>query len=91
MCYIVIVAKPHKELYYMKIIKLNTKTKKYITRLLQVQQQAIDNDLTELLNKINTILFTINEKWRDKMLSTNEIDYTCKGYRQIIKSTCYKF
>ena len=75
----------------MKIIKLNTKTKNYITKLLQVQHQAIEHDHIELLAKINTILFTINEKWRDKMLDTNKINYTDKGYKSIINATCYKF
>lgn len=75
----------------MKIIKLNQKTKKLITKLLDLQQKAKDNDQNKTLNQINTILFTINEKWRSKMLQVNEIDYLDKGYKSIINATCYKF
>ena len=75
----------------MKIINLNTKTKNYITKLLQVQQKAKETDNTATLNKINSILYTINTKWRDKMLKVNEIDYLDKGYKSIINATCYKF
>ena len=75
----------------MKIIKLNQKTKNLISRLLDLQQKAKDNDATATLNQINTILFTINEKWRAKMLQVNEIDYLDKGYKSIITATCYKF
>lgn len=75
----------------MKIIKLNTKTKNLIARLLDLQQKAQDNDQTRILNQINSILFTINEKWRAKMLQVNKIDYLDKGYKSIINATCYKF
>ena len=75
----------------MKIINLNTKTKKLIARLLNLQQKAKDNDATHTLNQINTILYTINTKWRNKMLQVNKIDYLDKGYKSIINATCYKF
>ena len=75
----------------MKIIKLNQKTKELITRLLDLQQKAKDNDQNKTLNQINTILFTINEKWRNKMLQVNQITYLDKGYKSIINATCYKF
>jgi hypothetical protein len=75
----------------MKIIKLNQKTKNLIARLLNLQQKAKDNDQNKTLNQINQILFTINEKWRNKMLQVNEIDYLDKGYKSIINATCYKF
>ena len=75
----------------MKIIKLNQKTKKLIARLLDLQQKAKDNDQNKTLNQINTILFTINQKWRAKMLQVNNIDYLDKGYKSIINATCYKF
>ena len=75
----------------MKIIKLNQKTKNLITRLLDLQQKAKDNDATNTLNQINTILFNINEKWRAKMLQVNNVTYLDKGYKSIIDATCYKF
>lgn len=75
----------------MKIIKLNQKTKKLIARLLDLQQKVKENDATAILNQINQILFTINEKWRAKMLQVNEITYLDKGYKSIINTTCYKF
>ena len=75
----------------MKIIKLNTKTKNLIKRLLELQQNAIDNDQNKTLNQINTILYTINEKWRAKMLKVNNITYLDKGYKSIVSATCYKF
>ena len=75
----------------MKIIRLNTKTKKLITRLLDLQQRAKDNDQNKTLYQINQILFTINEKWRNKMLQVNQITYLDKGYKSIINATCYKF
>lgn len=75
----------------MKIIKLNQKTKNLIARLLQLQEKAKENDQYKTLNQINTILFTINEKWRNKMLKVNKIDYLDKGYKSIINATCYKF
>ena len=75
----------------MKIIKLNTKTKNLIARLLQLQQKAKDNDANDTLNQINAILFTINEKWRAKMLQVNNLTYLDKGYKSIINATCYKF
>ena len=75
----------------MKIIKLNQKTKNLIARLLQLQQKAIDNDQNKTLYQINSILFTINEKWRAKMLQINDITYLDKGYKSIINTTCYKF
>ena len=75
----------------MKIIKLNQKKKKLIVRLLDLQQKAKENDQYKTLHQINTILFTINEKWRAKMLQVNEIDYLDKGYKSIINATCYKF
>lgn len=75
----------------MKIIRLNQKTKNLITRLLDLQQKAIENDQYKTLNQINTILFNINEKWRAKMLQVNNITYLDKGYKTIITATCYKF
>ena len=75
----------------MKIIKLNQKTKNLIKRLLDLQQKAKDNDQNQTLNQINTILYTINTKWRAKMLKVNNIDYLDKGYKSIINATCYKF
>ena len=75
----------------MNIIKLNNKTKNYIARLLQVQQKAVECGANETLNQINTILFTINEKWRYAMLKSNDITYLDKGYKTIINATCYKF
>ena len=75
----------------MRIIKLNKITKNYVNDLLQLQRKAIEQDATEILHKINTILFTINEQWRNTMLSVNEIDYHTKGYKMIVNSTCYKF
>ena len=75
----------------MKIIKLNQKTKNLIARLLVLQQKAQDNDQNKTLHQINTILFTINEKWRTKMLQVNKITYLDKGYKSIINATCYKF
>ena len=75
----------------MKIIKLNTKTKNLIAKLLDLQQKVKDNDQNKTLNQINTILFTINEKWRNKMLQVNNITYLDKGYKSIINATCYKF
>lgn len=75
----------------MNIIKLNAKTKNYINALLQLQQKAIDNDARDVLTKINTILFNINQKWRAKMLKANNIDYLDKGYKTIVNATCYKF
>ena len=75
----------------MKIIKLNQKTKNLISKLLDLQQKAKDNDQYKTLNQINTILYTINTKWRNKMLQVNEITYLDKGYKSIINATCYKF
>lgn len=75
----------------MKIIRLNTKTKNYIKRLLELQKIAIDNDWTKLLKQINTKLYNINQAWREKMLQVNQIDYTMKNYKAIINATCYKF
>lgn len=75
----------------MKIIKLKQKTKNLITRLLDLQQKAKENDATSILNQINQILFSINEKWRNKMLQVNNITYLDKGYKSIINATCYKF
>lgn len=75
----------------MKIIKLNKITKNYVNDLLQLQRKAIEQDATEILHKINTILFSINEQWRNTMLAVNEIDYQTKGYKMIVNSTCYKF
>lgn len=75
----------------MKIIRLNTKTKNLITKLLNLQAKAQECDNTKVLNNINIILFNINEKWRSKMLQVNEITYLDKGYKSIINATCYKF
>ena len=75
----------------MKIIKLNKITKNYINDLLKLQRKAIEQDATEILTKINSILFTINQAWRNQMLKVNEIDYHTKGYKMIVNSTCYKF
>lgn len=75
----------------MNIIKLKNKTKKYIARLLQVQQKAVECGANATLNKINSILFTINEMWRHAMLKSNDITYLDKGYKTIINATCYKF
>ena len=75
----------------MKIINLNTKTRLLIKKLLQLQAKARETDNTATLNQINTILYTINTKWRDKMLQVNNITYLDKGYKSIINATCYKF
>jgi hypothetical protein len=90
LCYSVIVAIPQGE-KNMKIIHLNTKTKNYIKRLLELQKIAIENDYTKLLKQINQKLFTINQAWRKKMLQINQIDYTMKNYKMIVNATCYKF
>ena len=76
----------------MIIIKLNAKTKNYVTKLLQLQQKAIDNDYTNILSQINTILFTINQKWRKAMLEANKSNF--ENYQlieRINNATCYKF
>ena len=75
----------------MKLVKLNTKTKEYIIKLLALQKKCIAVDDLTTLKKINVILFTINERWRAKMLQVNDINYTSKGYKTIIQATCYKF
>ena len=76
----------------MKIIRLNTKTKNYINKLLQLQQKAIQNDLTDILNKINQILFTINEKWRNAMVKANPTSFENYQLNQRLNNkTCYKF
>ena len=76
----------------MKKIYLNKTTKNYITRLLQLQQKAIDNDLTDILNKINQILFTINEKWRQAMKKANPRNFDDYQMQQRLNNaTCYKF
>ena len=76
----------------MKKIKLNKTTKNYITRLLQLQQKAIDNDYTEILTKVNQILFTINEKWRNAMLKANPRNFEDYQMQQRLNNaTCYKF
>lgn len=78
--------------YFMKIIRLNTKTKNYINKLLQLQQKAIRNDLTDILNKINQILFTINEKWRNAMKKANPRNFEDYQMQQRLNNaTCYKF
>lgn len=76
----------------MKIIKLNAKTKNYVTKLLQLQQKAIDNDYTNILNQVNTILFNINEKWRNAMLKANPRNFEDYQMQQRLNNaTCYKF
>ena len=76
----------------MKKIYLNKSTKNYITRLLQLQQKAIENDYTEILTKINQILFTINEKWRQAMKKANKSDFDNYQMQQRLNNaTCYKF
>ena len=76
----------------MKKIYLNTKTKNLIKRLLQVQQKAIDNDYTDILNKINQILFTINEKWRKAMIKANQSNFeNFQFIERVNNATCYKF
>lgn len=76
----------------MNKIYLKQKTKKYVTRLLQLQKKAIDNDYTEILTKVNKILFTINEKWRNAMLKANPRDFGDYQMQQRLNNaTCYKF
>lgn len=75
----------------MKIVKLNQKTKNYITKLLQLQEKAKNLDQYATLNQINQILFNINQCWRNKMLKVNNITYLDKGYKSIVNATCYKF
>lgn len=76
----------------MKKIYLNKTTKNYITRLLQIQKKAIDTDCTEILNKINQILFAINEKWRQAMLKANPRNFDDYQMQQRLNNaTCYKF
>lgn len=76
----------------MKKVLLTKSTKIYITRLLQLQQKAIDNDLTDILTKINQILFTINEKWRNAMLKANPRNFDDYQMQQRLNNaTCYKF
>lgn len=75
----------------MKIIKLNQKTRNYVTKLLQLQEKAKDLDQYATLNQINQILFNINQCWRNKMLKVNNITYLDKGYKSIVNATCYKF
>lgn len=76
----------------MNIIKLNTTTKNYINKLLQLQQKAMANDYTNILNQINAILFAINEKWRKAMIKANPSNF--ENYQLIERlnnTTCYKF
>ena len=76
----------------MKKIKLNKTTKNYITRLLQLQEKAINHDCTEILNKINQILFAINEKWRHAMKKANPRNFDDYQMQQRLNNaTCYKF
>ena len=76
----------------MKKIHLNKTTKNYITKLLQLQQKAIDNDCIEILTKVNKILFTINEKWRHAMQKANPRNFDDYQLQQRLNNaTCYKF
>ena len=78
--------------YFMNKIKLNKATKNYVTRLLQLQKKAIDNDYTEILTKVNTILFTINEKWRNAMKKANPRNFDDYQMQQRLNNaTCYKY
>lgn len=76
----------------MKKVFLTKSTKNYITKLLQLQQKAIDNDLTDILTKINAILFTINEKWRNAMKKANPRNFDDYQMQQRLNNaTCYKY
>lgn len=76
----------------MKKIRLNQKTKNYIKRLLQVQQKAIENDYTDILNKVNKILYSINQSWRNAMIKANQSEF--ENYQLLSRlnnATCYRF
>ena len=76
----------------MKKIYLKKQTKNYIIKLLQVQQKAIENDCIDILTKVNKILFTINQKWRNAMIKANQSDF--ENYQLIQRlnnATCYKW
>lgn len=76
----------------MKKIYLNQKTKNLIKRLLNLQQKAINNDYTDILNKINQILFAINQKWRSAMIKANQSNFeNFQLIERINNATCYKF
>lgn len=76
----------------MKKIYLNKTAKNYVTKLLQLQQKAIDADATTILTKVNAILFTINEKWRNAMLKANPRNFEDYQMQQRLNNaTCYKF
>ena len=76
----------------MKKIYLNKTTKNYITRLLQLQQKAIENDYTEILTKVNQILFAINEKWRQAMKKANPRNFDDYQMQQRLNNaTCYNY
>lgn len=79
-------------MYKIKKVKFNNQTQQKIKKLLQLQQIAIEKDLTTLLNKINKILYTYNQIWRNKMLSINKFDFTNYQFIEYINNkTCYKF
>ena len=90
-CYFVIDLKSRGGIYMNKI-KLNKKTKNYVARLLQLQKKVIENDYTEILTKVNQILFTINEKWRHAMKKANPRNFDDYQLQQRLNNaTCYKF
>ena len=76
----------------MNIIKLKQKTKNYINKLLALQQKAQAIDDRNTLNKINCILYDINQMWRNAMLKANPRNFEDYQMQQRLNNaTCYKY
>lgn len=79
-----------KLLAFAKSVKFTPNGAKLVKKLLQIQKIAINNDYNKLLKRINTMLFNINELYRQRIIANaKKVILDFQGCATFNFITCY--